>query len=123
MASGINATFRQIGIATGIAGLGAIFQHQLSSQVSQRLGGTFEPADLEAISRGITNGNAGAVLSRFPAAAQEKGFNEITASFVHAFDFISLVAALVAFAGAIVVVATVRKKDFVSGGHAPTAGK
>ena len=43
MASGINSTFRQIGIATGIAGLGAIFQHQLSSQVSQRLGGTFEP--------------------------------------------------------------------------------
>src|SRR5262249_57224761 len=29
--SGVNATFRQIGIATGIAALGAIFQHQLSS--------------------------------------------------------------------------------------------
>ena len=27
MASGINSTFRQVGIATGIAGLGAIFQH------------------------------------------------------------------------------------------------
>src|SRR5579864_3113761 len=29
MASGINNTFRQVGIATGIAGLGAIFQHQV----------------------------------------------------------------------------------------------
>ena len=29
MASGINNTFRQVGIATGIAGLGAIFQHQI----------------------------------------------------------------------------------------------
>ena len=29
MASGINNTFRQVGIATGIAGLGAIFQHHL----------------------------------------------------------------------------------------------
>jgi predicted MFS family arabinose efflux permease len=28
MASGINNTFRQVGIATGIAGLGAIFQSQ-----------------------------------------------------------------------------------------------
>ena len=27
MASGINSTFRQVGIATGIAALGAIFQH------------------------------------------------------------------------------------------------
>jgi EmrB/QacA subfamily drug resistance transporter len=30
MASGINNTFRQVGIATGIAGLGAIFQHKLN---------------------------------------------------------------------------------------------
>jgi EmrB/QacA subfamily drug resistance transporter len=29
MASGINSTFRQVGIATGIAGLGAVFQHDV----------------------------------------------------------------------------------------------
>ena len=29
MASGINNTFRQVGIATGVAGLGAVFQHQI----------------------------------------------------------------------------------------------
>ncbi|HEX2070664.1 MAG TPA: MFS transporter [Thermoleophilaceae bacterium] len=31
LASGINNTFRQVGIAAGIAGLGAIFQHRLAS--------------------------------------------------------------------------------------------
>jgi EmrB/QacA subfamily drug resistance transporter len=31
MASGANSTFRQVGIATGIAGLGAIFQHDLGA--------------------------------------------------------------------------------------------
>ena len=31
VASGINSTFRQVGIATGIAGLGAIFQHQIAA--------------------------------------------------------------------------------------------
>src|SRR5438105_705034 len=31
MASGINNTFRQVGIATGIAGLGAVFQHAVTS--------------------------------------------------------------------------------------------
>ncbi len=31
MASGANSTFRQVGIATGIAALGAIFQHDISS--------------------------------------------------------------------------------------------
>jgi hypothetical protein len=31
MASGINSTLRQVGIATGVAALGAIFSHQASS--------------------------------------------------------------------------------------------
>src|SRR4051812_25355288 len=34
MGSGINSTFRQIGIATGIAGLGALFQQLLEAKVS-----------------------------------------------------------------------------------------
>ena len=34
MASGINNTFRQVGIATGIAGLGAILQSKAGSQLS-----------------------------------------------------------------------------------------
>ena len=37
MASGINNTFRQVGIATGIAALGAIFQDKISSQVPHGL--------------------------------------------------------------------------------------
>jgi MFS family permease len=31
MASGVNSTFRQVGIATGIAALGAIFSHSVGS--------------------------------------------------------------------------------------------
>src|SRR5207248_7226288 len=40
MASGINNTFRQVGIATGIAGLGAVFQHQLMHKTSSALAGS-----------------------------------------------------------------------------------
>ena len=39
MASGINNTFRQIGTATGIAALGAIFENTLTSQITPRLAG------------------------------------------------------------------------------------
>jgi EmrB/QacA subfamily drug resistance transporter len=35
MASGINNTCRQVGIATGIAGLGAVFQHAVSTKAAQ----------------------------------------------------------------------------------------
>jgi EmrB/QacA subfamily drug resistance transporter len=38
LASGINNTFRQLGIAMGIAGLGAIFEHQTSEASSPRAG-------------------------------------------------------------------------------------
>ena len=37
MASGINNTFRQVGIATGIAGLGAIFQHDVTRNTTSAL--------------------------------------------------------------------------------------
>ena len=36
MASGTNSTFRQVGIATGIAGLGALFQRTISSKLAPR---------------------------------------------------------------------------------------
>jgi EmrB/QacA subfamily drug resistance transporter len=38
LASGINNTFRQLGIAIGIAGLGAIFEHRFSEALGQRAG-------------------------------------------------------------------------------------
>lgn len=38
LASGINNTFRQLGIAIGIAGLGAIFQHQASEALGVKAG-------------------------------------------------------------------------------------
>ncbi len=38
LASGINNTFRQLGIAIGIAGLGAIFEHQASEVLGLRAG-------------------------------------------------------------------------------------
>ena len=36
MASGINSTFRQVGIATGIAGLGAVFAHTVRTKIARR---------------------------------------------------------------------------------------
>ena len=40
MASGVNTTFRQVGLATGIAALGAIFQHRIDADVAEKLAGT-----------------------------------------------------------------------------------
>ena len=58
MASGINNTFRQVGIATGIAGLGAVFQHDVTSKTSAALAQA--PAGREVV--GALHGRLGPAL-------------------------------------------------------------
>ena len=92
MASGINNTFRQVGIATGIAALGAIFQHGIQSS----LGGA---------PQGVARAVASGVATSSPATR---------GAFVDGLNDILLVAAFVAFAGAVCAFALVRKHDLVA---------
>jgi predicted MFS family arabinose efflux permease len=57
MASGINNTFRQVGIATGTAAYGAVFQHLLKVRVVDALG----------------HGPGGAAVRHLPVAAYSQG--------------------------------------------------
>ena len=96
MASGINNTFRQVGIATGIAGLGALFEHLISSKFSA-------PG---VPSQALATGDP-AIL---PAALRP----DYLVAYTGALDELFLIAALVAFAGAIAAAILVRPQDFVS---------
>jgi EmrB/QacA subfamily drug resistance transporter len=86
MAAGVNNTFRQVGIATGIAGLGAIFQSALSPRLAHT----------------ITSGPVHTVQER--------------TQFVHGLNDIFLVGAFVALASAVSAVALVRSRDYVVSG-------
>ena len=110
MASGINSTFRQVGIATGIAAWGALFTHQVQA--------TFLS---EAKASGFANriprgGNVSDFIS-FGGAQQTHNQPLIHAADV-AFDaglnHILLIAAVVALAGAVLSAVLVRPADFVS---------
>src|SRR5207248_8762590 len=74
MASGINNTFRQVGIATGIAGLGAVFQHQVTQQTSSALSHT-EPGRKVLHAAGgklgtaLVSGDVGTLARSLPPAA------------------------------------------------------
>ena len=103
MASGINSTFRQVGIATGIAGLGALFQARIEVKVP-----------------GFPGENAGEVLSSIPLADVPAPFRAaVQAGFTGALDDILLVAAAIAFAGAILSLLLVRQQDFVTAPQNP----
>src|SRR6202012_1530510 len=59
MASGINSTFRQIGIATGIAGLGSLFSHTVRTHIVNMLTATHAVSGhvADALAEGVSQGN------------------------------------------------------------------
>jgi EmrB/QacA subfamily drug resistance transporter len=109
MGSGINSTFRQVGIATGTAGLGALFQHLLTDKATGPLARV--PAEVLAQGR--------------PQVAGPGGREAYLSLFTGALNDLFLVAAIVAFAGAVLSFALIRQRDFIAspaGAPAPEAG-
>jgi EmrB/QacA subfamily drug resistance transporter len=101
MASGINNTFRQVGTATGIAALGAVFH----SGIETRL-----PAAAPA-------GAADAVASAGPGAVSQGGPQAVeaaTQAFVGALNELLLIGAIVALAGAVLGAVLTRPRDLVA---------
>ena len=102
MAAGINNTFRQVGIATGVAALGAIFQSQIESKLPSKLG--------EAVSSGSFQAIPNAHLRQVAESAFTDALNEIF-----------LIGAIIAFVGAALGLLLIRGRDFVPHGQQPEA--
>ena len=67
MASGINSTFRQVGIATGIALLGTLFSNRLAAAVTDLTAGAPLGSRSGQISTALRNGGAGKAYELRPA--------------------------------------------------------
>jgi EmrB/QacA subfamily drug resistance transporter len=103
MGSGVNTTFRQVGIATGIAGLGAVFQSRIEAGLTERLG-SVQHRLVESVA---SSGPAGAGRSGTPT------FDAAHAAFISAFNDLILLAGLLAFAGALIGLVLTRERDMV----------
>jgi EmrB/QacA subfamily drug resistance transporter len=109
MGSGINTTFRQVGIATGVAGLGAVFQSRVDSKLSELL--PHAPAGLGEV---VASGGSRAVAALpLPPAVHVKAVHAADVAFVSGFNEIILIAAVLSFVGAGLGFALVRSRDFV----------
>ncbi len=116
MASGINSTFRQVGIATGIAVLGAIFESGLATKLAPGLAGTPAAGHATAISHAVAAGGTGQVLAAVPVGQRAQAAAAIHGAFAGTMNDILLVGAIVAFVGAVLSLALVRASDFVTYG-------
>ena len=108
MASGINNTCRQMGLAIGAAGLGAILQSRLADQL---VGSGALPAGRVAeLAPRLATGRP--LESTGAAPAAQAAFEEAAAlGFVSALTDVLVVAAAIAFAGAVAALALVRECD------------
>jgi EmrB/QacA subfamily drug resistance transporter len=109
MASGINNTFRQVGIATGVAGLGAIFQSQISSKLSE-----LAPTAPAGFADAVASGAIHSAVQAAPPGAREQLTTAANQAFISGFNEILLVGAVVALVGAVAGFALVRSRDFVA---------
>jgi len=114
MASGINSTFRQVGIATGIALLGTLFASKISSEVLARTAGVPGLAGKgPQIAHGLQSGEVAQVLRSLPASLRGTAAGISKASFTSGLDHILLVAAVLALASGVLAFGLIRTKDFV----------
>ena len=73
MASGVNSTFRQVGIATGIAALGSIFSHQVADAARPALSGKVPDQALDGLTGALSGGQVRAAAEGAQQAATAGG--------------------------------------------------
>jgi EmrB/QacA subfamily drug resistance transporter len=125
MASGINTTFRQVGIATGVAALGSIFSHQVRTKIVAGLSGVagVGTATARRVAAGVAQGDAASGLSHVPRSALAHTTAVVHASFVDGLNDILGIGAVLAAVAGVLSFALIRNKDFTAGAAHDRAGE
>jgi hypothetical protein len=113
MASGINDTFRQVGIAIGIAAWGAIFLGRGAGKVEELAAGT--PAATgerpRQLVEAVSSGNLDSALAGVPAGSRESVETAAREGFLAGMNDILVLGGIVAIAGAVASLWLVRERD------------
>ena len=107
MASGLNSTFRVVGVATGIAGLGAIFEHRIGERLAEL--GSGVPA---GFGDAVAAGAGQAALATAPSGARARLAEAADEAFIAALNDLLVVSAAVVLAGAVLSLVLIRARDF-----------
>jgi EmrB/QacA subfamily drug resistance transporter len=113
MASGINSTFRQVGIAAGIAAIGSIFAARIRDGVISGLAGTPLAHSSHSLAQAFGAGHAGGAIASAPPGVRAQLTAVSISSFVNSLNDILLIAAVIAFSGAALALTLIRQRDFV----------
>ncbi len=113
MAAGINDTFRQVGIAIGIAAWGAIFLSRGASEIEEVAAGT--PAATGERPRQLieaaSSGNLDTAVAAIPPGAQPQVANAAGEGFISGLNQIFMLGGILSLAAALVALWLVRERD------------
>ncbi len=113
MASGINSTFRQVGIATGIALLGALFSNKVKDDVLARAAAVPGLSSRgPQIAAAVQSGQVGQLIAKLPPPARQSVGVITRTAFTTGLNLILLVAAVIALVSGVVSLAAIRSRDF-----------
>lgn len=113
MATGINDTFRQVGVAVGIAAWGAIFLARGESKVLDLAAGTpvAEGDRPRELVEATSNGNLDQALTAVPGPARDVVENAAREGFLSGFNEILILGGGLSFIGALLALWLVRQGD------------
>ena len=118
MASGVNSTFRQVGIATGIAALGSIFAAALERNLAHALAvpslraSTAQASTVSAprVATMVRQGQVGQLLASLPTATRGQVAAALRSAFAAGLNDLLLVTGALAFAGALCALLLIRSR-------------
>lgn len=113
MASGINDTFRQVGVAVGIAAWGALFLGRGADKVRELAAGTpaAEGGRPRQLVEATSSGNLDEATANVPAGSRTQTVDAAREGFLSGLNEIILGGAALAFAGALAALLLVRERD------------
>jgi EmrB/QacA subfamily drug resistance transporter len=126
MASGINSTFRQVGIATGIAGFGSIFAHTVRTKIVALLSRAphLPPRAAHVLAAGVSQGSGvRSGLTRLPPSARQTAAHAIRVGFVAGLNEVFLLGAILVLVSAVLTLLLIRSRDFELGAARSGSGR
>jgi EmrB/QacA subfamily drug resistance transporter len=104
LASGTNNTFRQVGIATGIAAYGALFEHHIRSSLHAS----------GAVVNAVASGRVPDLTSNVPRSVPHTAILAAHHAFISGLNELFVVGTCIAAIGAVLALALVRRRDFAA---------
>ena len=113
MASGINDTFRQVGVAVGVAAWGAVFLGRATDKVSALTAGTplAAPGHARGLVEAVSGGQLGSAVSSLPHGVRALAVSATRQGFLAGLNEILLIGAAVALVGSALALLLVRESE------------